>query len=164
MPDVPIIEPPLLKVRGKWCSAGALVVEADASIWLFEPKNHYGGYNWTFPKGRIEPGMTPQQTAHKEVAEETGLTIEIACLGIDQERTASTTRYYLAKHRGGASDQFRPDETQSVRRLSLCDAYALLNTKTDRDALIKLVSLPEFPSLLNLAGLRTRQNFLVGIN
>lgn len=29
--------------------------------------------DWTFPKGKVEPGETDEQTAHREVLEETGL-------------------------------------------------------------------------------------------
>jgi 8-oxo-dGTP pyrophosphatase MutT (NUDIX family) len=29
--------------------------------------------DWTFPKGKVEPGETEEQTAHREVLEETGL-------------------------------------------------------------------------------------------
>ena len=47
---------------------------------LREPANHFGGYVWTFPKGRVDAGETPQQAALREVLEETGYTARITGL------------------------------------------------------------------------------------
>src|SRR5262249_43601458 len=38
-----------------------------------EPSNHFDGYVWTFPKGRPEPGETPEEAALREVLQETGV-------------------------------------------------------------------------------------------
>lgn len=53
----------------------------SAGIVLFSQKNdnikylllHYCDGHWDFPKGHIDPGETKQQTAHRELLEETGL-------------------------------------------------------------------------------------------
>ncbi|MEL9991150.1 MAG: bis(5'-nucleosyl)-tetraphosphatase [Thermoproteus sp.] len=37
----------------------------------------YPGGHWDFPKGNIEPGETPEQTALREVKEETGLDVSL---------------------------------------------------------------------------------------
>lgn len=38
---------------------------------------HYLSGHWDFPKGKLEPGETQHQAAHRELQEETGLTAEI---------------------------------------------------------------------------------------
>ena len=48
--------------------AGGVVVVGDKAVLRRTPKGEY-----LFPKGHIEPGETPEQTAVREVAEETGL-------------------------------------------------------------------------------------------
>ena len=51
-------------------SSGVIMIEADGRVWVYEPKNHFGGYEHTFPKGRIEVGLTLQQTAIKRMEDE----------------------------------------------------------------------------------------------
>ena len=52
---------------------GGLVLDGQQRVLLREPAGHFGGYVWTFAKGRPNPGETPAQTALREVAEETGV-------------------------------------------------------------------------------------------
>jgi 8-oxo-dGTP pyrophosphatase MutT (NUDIX family) len=84
-------------------AAGAVIVEADHRVWVVSPTNRFGGYVNTFPKGKIEPGMTASLRANamKEVFEEAGLQIELTGFLVDAERSTSTTRYYLARRIGG---------------------------------------------------------------
>lgn len=37
---------------------------------------HYIGGHWDLPKGKLEPGETPEQAAIREVSEETGLIVK----------------------------------------------------------------------------------------
>jgi len=56
---------------------GGVVLDGDGNLLLRAPTGGYGGYAWTFAKGRAEPGETPQSAAMREVAEETGVIAEI---------------------------------------------------------------------------------------
>jgi len=38
---------------------------------------HYRDGHWDFPKGKMEPGETKQETAHRELMEETSLTAQL---------------------------------------------------------------------------------------
>lgn len=61
-------------------SAGGVVYKRDrhrARICLVSKK---GGRVWALPKGRLDPGETPDQTAKREVLEETGHRAGISCL------------------------------------------------------------------------------------
>lgn len=53
---------------------GGVLLNAEGQVLLREPTNHFDGYVWTFAKGRPELGDEPEQTALREVREETGYT------------------------------------------------------------------------------------------
>ncbi len=120
-------------------STGVIIEEPDGRIWIYEPSNHFGGYEHTFPKGRIEPTLTLQQTAVKEALEETGLLTEITGYLGDYTKTTTLTRYYLAKRIGGTptqADFHRKDgEVEEVWTVSLVpkkDLKKLLNMPIDQ--------------------------------
>jgi bis(5'-nucleosidyl)-tetraphosphatase len=52
-------------------SAGVVVVRGERGGWRFLFLRAYR--NWDFPKGEVEPGEDPLQTAKREVREETGI-------------------------------------------------------------------------------------------
>lgn len=63
--------------------------------------------NWDFPKGRVEPGEEPIDTARRETTEETGLTDLDFSFGETYRETLAyangkVARYYLAETREGA--------------------------------------------------------------
>jgi ADP-ribose pyrophosphatase YjhB (NUDIX family) len=116
---------------------------------VYEPKGQFGGYEHTFPKGGLEKGLTPQQNAHKELWEETGLHAQITGFVGDFEGTTSTSRYYLATRIGG--EPHAPDptpfvkggsETAEVKRLSPEEAAAALNTARDQAILERVLDMP----------------------
>lgn len=82
-------------------SAGALVLEGDGRVWLITPSNRFGGYDYTFPKGKQELGCGLKATALKEVWEESGLKVQLTAWLGDFPRTTSTCRMYLATRVSG---------------------------------------------------------------
>jgi 8-oxo-dGTP pyrophosphatase MutT (NUDIX family) len=106
---------------GKKFSSGVVVEEPDGKIWLYEPKNHFGGYQMAFPKGQLERDLSPQQNALKEAWEETGLEVELTGFLGDFDASTTTTRLYTAKRKGGDPTKFL-DETESVRLMTLDEA------------------------------------------
>lgn len=56
---------------------GGVVINASGQVLLREPAFHYKGDFWTFPKGKPESWESPEQTAVREVLEETGYRVEI---------------------------------------------------------------------------------------
>jgi 8-oxo-dGTP diphosphatase len=65
-------------------------------VLLREPAGHYKGDIWTFAKGKPESGESPEQTAVREVLEETGYWAEIVSKipgSFDGSRTSN--EYFL---------------------------------------------------------------------
>lgn len=87
--------------HGKQLASGVVIREPDGRVWLMRPKNAFGGYEGTFPKGRVEPGLSLQANAIKEAFEETGLKVKIKSVLADREGDATMTRYYVAEREGG---------------------------------------------------------------
>jgi len=75
---------------------GGVVIDAAGRVLLREPTDHYKGHVWTFAKGKPEPGESPEQTALREVFEETGVRAAIV-LKIPGVFDGSTTsnEYFL---------------------------------------------------------------------
>lgn len=59
-------------------SCGAIIIYkvSDDNHKVLLVKNHNGRY-WSFPKGHVEKGETEEETAIREIKEETGLDVEI---------------------------------------------------------------------------------------
>ena len=94
---------------------------------------------WTLPKGTPNPGETTEQTAIREVREETGLDVRI--LGplpsIDYQfvqhgtRIHKTVHYFLMEPSGGTLDD-HDHEFERVRWVSFDEAPTLLTFETER--------------------------------
>lgn len=127
-PALPALAP------GQRQSTGLVIVEPDGRIWIYEPSGHFGGYEHTFPKGGLEPGLTAQQNALKEVYEEVGLSARITGYLGDFKGSTSTTRYYIATRTGGAP--WLSDAEAATVKLAPRDvARKLLNVQRDKDIL-----------------------------
>lgn len=94
-------EPPFVLPKGKAPAAGVVIIEPDGRIWLVSPSNGFAGYTTTFPKGRVEGGVSMQANAIREAYEEAGLKVEITGFLADSSRSLTYTRYYFAKRVGG---------------------------------------------------------------
>ncbi len=94
--------------------------------------------DWTFPKGKVDPGETLDQTALREVREETGLVCSLgAFLGHteyrDRKDRPKIVAYWVMTPRRG---RFRPnDEVDELRWLGLEAAAELLSYDRDRELL-----------------------------
>ncbi|GAB2587671.1 hypothetical protein GCM10027034_20110 [Ramlibacter solisilvae] len=97
----PFSEPPFNVPQGKHPAAGAVILETDGRVWMVSPSNGFGGYTNTFPKGRVEQGLSMKASAIKEAAEETGLKVELTGFLCDVPRSTTHTRYFAARRVGG---------------------------------------------------------------
>lgn len=114
----------------KMAAYGGVVVGDDGRVLLREPRDHYGGYAWTFPKGRPDEGETGEQAALREVLEETGYEARIVR---DVPGTfagfETMTSYYLMScvRRVGDPD---PAETAALAWVTFEEARGLIAQTT----------------------------------
>jgi 8-oxo-dGTP diphosphatase len=90
--------------------------------------------DWTFPKGKVQPGETEEECALREVEEETGLRCELleelsSTRYLDRKGRPKTARYWRMKAISGA---FQPtEEVDECRWLTLAEASKLLSYEHD---------------------------------
>lgn len=99
--QIDLDEDEIKEVPEKGVSTGVIIQEPDGRVWATGPTNQFGGYIMTYPKGRLEEGISYQANAIKEVYEETGLQVEITGLLGDFERTTTVTRMYTGRRVSG---------------------------------------------------------------
>ena len=117
-------------------AAGGVVFDDGGRVLLVEPRGHHAGYVWTFPKGRLDAGESPEAAAVREVFEETGVTACIveresgikASVGV-YEGDITQTRYYLM--RPVATGAPHDAETQSVRWATPSEAQGMIARSTN---------------------------------
>jgi 8-oxo-(d)GTP phosphatase len=94
--------------------------------------------DWTFPKGKAQPGESDEETAVREVEEETGLT---ARLGVELPATQyrdsrgrpKVVRYWTMQPESGS---FEPhDEIDAIRWVPVAEAPSALSYDRDLDVL-----------------------------
>ena len=127
-------------------SCGALCfLEDEAGRRVLLVKHRVGGH-WAFPKGHVESGESEEQTARREVREETGVEIEILpgyretnhyspCRGVMKEVV-----YFRARALSGETRP-QPEEIRIAKFVSIPEAMALLTYDADRRLLEKAVKL-----------------------
>lgn len=151
IPDVPVDEPDLPHLSiGQHFATGIIVTEPGTDkLWIVKPKGAHAGYVHTFPKGTVESAdkLTPQQSAHREVFEESGLLAKITGFVGDYKGTQSVTRYYVGVRTGGSplSSDYTPyteggNETEEVKLVTPTQAEALLNMPRDKKVLADVLA------------------------
>lgn len=112
-------------------ASGGIVIDEQSRVMLRAPKGAYGGYVWTFPKGRLDPGETWPSAALREVEEETGWRCRIVARVGTYRGDTTQTRFYLMRPvtRSGEPDA----ETEEVVWVRVERAVQLLNkTRTPK--------------------------------
>lgn len=120
-------------------AAGGLVVRVVEGARILAVVHRPRYDDWTFPKGKLHGGETDEETALREVAEETGLRCALVRdLGTvryrDRDDRPKVVRYWVMEAQGEAV--FVPNaEVDELRWLSEADASQLLSYDRDRDLL-----------------------------
>lgn len=133
--------------------AAGLILWDGSRLLLRKPTGHFGGYFWTFPKGRIDPGESAEEAALRETLEETGYRARIiAPLPFRFTGSTTVTRFFVASPEGEPGD-FDPTETAELRWATLDEADRLLAQTTLQTGRLRDLSvLSTFRGWLTLEG------------
>jgi 8-oxo-dGTP pyrophosphatase MutT (NUDIX family) len=121
-------------------SAGGLVVRGT-EILLISTQN---GRRWQLPKGHIEEGERPEQTAVREVREETGVTGRVVAElpGVEYwyvekgvRRIHKKVDYYLLQYVSGNAADFDPEEVSGAAWYSWDEGIAAISFPNERQVL-----------------------------
>jgi 8-oxo-dGTP pyrophosphatase MutT (NUDIX family) len=123
-------------------SAGGIVIRVEGGtrqIVLGQRHRERDGATWTLPKGTPDAGETTEQTALREVTEETGLEVAILETIGDVEywfmqagtRIHKVVHYFLMEPTGGALDR-HDHEFDEVRWVELAEAEGLMSHESER--------------------------------
>ena len=137
----------------EFSAGGVLIRRFHGRWWLaaIRPGGRPEGV-WALPKGNVGPGEPPEETAVREVAEETGVeAVSRGKLGDVRyvytrggKRIFKVVSFYLLRYRrgriGDVPAQFR-HEVDEVRWLPLEDALRLLSYKGEREMAEKALAL-----------------------
>ena len=123
--------------------AGGVVVRQDGptrQYLLVEARRRPGV--WVLPKGHVESGETPAETALREVAEEAGVRGEVVgLLGTTEyavDRDDVSVDYFLMRYAG----ETPPTEKRARRWVSYDEALRLLAHRDARDLVTRAHSRP----------------------
>lgn len=134
-------------------SAGGLVISKDdpTRVALICHRNRGGGKDWCLPKGHIEQGETIEQTAVREVREETGiLGTVVAKLGeinysfrVENKRIKKTVHHYLLRETSGllSAEGDPTGEVLEVRWFSLEELVEVLAHENEKKMAQKALEL-----------------------
>ena len=127
---------------GEVVAAGGIVVRAGPAgpevLVVHRPRYD----DWSFPKGKQDPGETPDATARREVAEETGIIAELGrylgTVRYDDDRGRPKVVHYWRMTPGPDAPGTPDDEVDRVRWCAPEEAARLLTYDHDRDLLGRL--------------------------
>ncbi len=125
-------------------SAGGVLFKGDELLMIKNPSGV-----WTFPKGNVEEGETPQDAALREVLEETGIKGKILReLGeisyqyrFKGEKVFKRVRYYLMEYVEGTP---KPSwEVKDAKFFPVDEAKKLIKYKGDREIFSKALKMKD---------------------
>lgn len=138
----------MARLRGSTAtSAGGIVVRyEDGQAWFVvgSRRRERDSRTWTLPKGTPDAGETTEETALREVTEETGLEVRITgpLDSIEYDFVQSgrkihkTVHYFLMEPTGGALDR-HDHEFDEVRWIRFDEAPSTLTFETERALVAK---------------------------
>ena len=123
-------------------SCGAVVYrqgETGVEVLIIKHKN---GGHWAFPKGHVEKKETEEETALREIREETGLSVKFVepfrevITYFPAPNVTKDVVFFLAEAEAG-SPVCQPEEVSEIRFLPFEKAIDLLTHSSDRETLTR---------------------------
>jgi 8-oxo-dGTP pyrophosphatase MutT (NUDIX family) len=132
-------------------AAGGLVVRRRKGALEIAVVHRPVHQDWSFPKGKLEPGETFELAARREVAEETGMACRLLrFIGhteyVDRKGRPKAVAYWVMAPDSGA---FRPNaEVDELRWVTLDEATRLLSYPRDRELVAVLLAADQVEPVL----------------
>jgi 8-oxo-dGTP diphosphatase len=132
-------------------AAGGLLVRRRGGVLEIAVVHRPLHHDWSFPKGKLEPGETFELAARREVLEETGMACRLVrFIGhteyVDRKGRPKAVAYWVMAPEAGA---FRPNaEVDELRWLTLADATQLLSYPRDRELVAVLMAADQVEPLI----------------
>ena len=132
-------------------AAGGLVVRRQSGNLEIAVVHRPVHRDWSFPKGKLEPGETFEQAARREVLEETGMTCRLVrFIGhteyVDRKGRPKAVAYWVMAPESGS---FRPNsEVDELRWATLEDAARLLSYPRDRELVAVLMAADQVEQII----------------
>ena len=121
-------------------SCGAIVCREEEGVPQVLVIRHKNGGHWAFPKGHVESGETEEETARREIWEETGLKVKLN-LGFrkvvtfsPKSRVMKDVVYFAARPSGGRLAR-QEAEVEDMRWTTFAQALKLITYENDRAVL-----------------------------
>lgn len=131
-------------------SFGIIPLRFFANEWQVLLVQHIAGH-WSFPKGHVDEGELPRQTAERELLEETGLEVEQYVADDMLQETyffkyqdvliKKEVGYFIAVVKGDI--KLQEEEVKAVEWLSLLDSLNRLNFSESKKMIHKTMQLIE---------------------
>ena len=126
-------------------SAGGIVFNDKGRVLVTQ---HSQNKNWSFPKGLIDPGQTPEQAAVREVKEEGGVVAEIMgkvgynkyVYTLNGEKIFKVVTYFLMKYLSGSPED-HDWEVSDIGWFTPDDALKQLSFSQDKELLKKALKI-----------------------
>ncbi len=121
-------------------SCGAVVYREAEGMPQVLVIRHKNGGHWAFPKGHVEAGETEEETARREIWEETGLKVKLnkgfrkVVTYSPKPRVMKDVIYFAACPSGGRLAR-QEAEVEDVRWATLSQAIKLITYENDREVL-----------------------------
>lgn len=111
---------------------GGVVFDDDGRVLLIEPKDHFDGYAWTFPKGLPHGNQAPEEAATYHVRKDTGYSAPvIACIPGTYRGGTSEAIFFLMRCVGRADAPAREADAVATAWATPEDARARINMTTN---------------------------------
>jgi 8-oxo-dGTP pyrophosphatase MutT (NUDIX family)/diadenosine tetraphosphate (Ap4A) HIT family hydrolase len=150
-----MVAPPaeLARVARVAVGAAAAILDGEGRILLV--RHGYGRHNWELPGGAAEIGESPEQTAVREVAEETGLTIvpeRVTGIYTELGHRLGPTMHFVVRCRREPADaepRIASDEITDLAWVEPSSPPRPISDFTIRRILDAIASRPVLPALIS---------------
>lgn len=143
MEDVDAVVQQAINASLARCVVGVLVRDAEGRVLMVKSSRGFTKGMWNIPGGFVDYGEHPEEAAVRELAEETGLEVELGgLLGVYKERFASPYFMYGFMYEGrtrAGTLRVDPTEIEEAAWMDPRTAYAQTRNPFARNAFVRVL-------------------------